>query len=371
MKRVSIVLVILLGLLFVAGCDPEREARTLSFPQLDETAPFPELSEARRSSGGEGKQSAFERAISRALEGESDAEEAGTVSIQTVPLAGRLVADIPLRFEEWQWASESGRTIIVHQLSGEAADAFILVESFGELVNRFPSQEMLRFQKGLDPAISGGFDPLSMVVERMAMADPQMGASVGSMVAAFRAMSSPTYGLGMGYRTTPKSFTGWRWVGNNDSDISLRLARSRGVWGPQLLPNPEMIRGLQALGEESPELAEFADHMQEIQQKMQQNQVRVPQRTAYMIVGNATSDHKTGLHIAIFCAASPRCPVARELADFLAGVRAPGPGEAAHLRAQAGQSPEDLAESVGIFLAPRDDIRSTGEIEGLVRGLGL
>src|SRR5690554_1045748 len=93
-------MIVLCALVFGLGaaCDGERPERTLAFPELIEAVFFPELSEGgRRAQAAQSAEqlTAFERAISRAQQGEDDTEEAPTIQLQTVSLAGRLVADIP------------------------------------------------------------------------------------------------------------------------------------------------------------------------------------------------------------------------------------------------------------------------------------
>lgn len=363
-----------LSIAILPACNQERTERTLPFPELIESGPFPELTEGGRRAQqdqGAGQQSAFERAISRVQEGESATEEAPTIQVQTVSLAGRLVADIPLRFDEWQWASSSHRTVIVHQLTGESPDAIVIVEPFGALMNRFPSQELRRFQNGLDPTVAGGIDPIAMAFEQLALADPEVAAQAQAISGAFRALNSPTYGLGIGYQTTPKSFTGWRWIGKNHHDITLRMARSRGLWGPQPPPGRDVVQSFEVLARNAPEFEEHATYMAELQQHLSQNQLRTPIRTSYMIVGNATADGKTGLHFTIICEASPRCPVARELADFLSSVRAPGPGESLHLRPQGVQDPDEFARERGIHFAHPDNVMNAEQLGGIIQRLSF
>lgn len=369
-----VIILCALSIAALPACNQERQERTLPFPEFIESGPFPELTEGgRRAQQGQvaGSQSAFERAISRALDGASDAEEAPTRQLQTVSLAGRLVADIPLRFDEWQWASSSHRTVIVHQLTGESPDAIIVIEPFGTLMNRFPSQELRRFQNGLDPTVAGGLDPIAMAFEQLALADPEVAALVQTLSGAFRALNSPTYGLGIGYQTTPKTFTGWRWIGKNPHDVTLRMARSRGLWGPQPPPGRNVVQSFEVLARNAPEFAEHATYLAELQEHLSRNQLSTPIRTSYMIVGNATVDGKSGLHFSILCEASPRCPVARELADFLSSVRAPGSGESVHLRPQGSQDPDEFAGERGIYFAQPDHVMSAEQLGGVIQRLSF
>jgi hypothetical protein len=367
MRKLAILVLIAATL---SACNQERAARELPFPELVATGPFPELTESRRtkSDDGAGSQSAFERAISRAVRGDGDAEEAPTVALQTVSLAGRLVADVPLRFDEWRWSAAGHRTVIVHQLTGEAPDALILVEPFGPLMGRFPSQEMRRFQNGLDPSVAGSIDPLAMAVDQLAMNNPEAASQAMAMLGAYRALSSPTYGLGVGYQTTRKTFTGWRWIGKNDGGVTIRMARSQGTWGAQPPPGSDVIRAFDLMAQNTPEFEEFARYFRELREHLTREQARTPVRPASLIVGNATTDHKSGLHFAILC--TNRCLVARELADFLTSIRLAGPGESVHLRPQPGDDPDQFARDMGLYFAHPDNVLSIGQVENMIYGLG-
>src|SRR5690554_5382675 len=129
------------------GCE-QQTARELPFPTIDPRAAFPELGiQSDNNKTGSTEKSAFERSISQALDGDSPAEQPATVMLHAVSLGGGLVADIPVKFDEWRWGSDGKITLITHGITGQAPDVLIFIEPFSDLIASSPSREMSRFQE--------------------------------------------------------------------------------------------------------------------------------------------------------------------------------------------------------------------------------
>jgi hypothetical protein len=400
-----------LGVLSAAGCGKDVPVRELPYPELMETGPFPELTEAKPTSkgGGRGPTSAFERAIAKARssEGEGAAAQPDAPDHIVVGLAGTLVADIPNKFEQWRAAAEPHRTVITHQRDGEHPDAVVIIEPFQPTMRALPSQGLIQFREHvMPPRLLTTEETGHLAVEGiktavMAAIDPTAGLSALLSMA-----QSPTFGRGIGYTPTEGTDTGWRWVGRNHATVEVRMSRSEGTWGPQTglgdalgatvreqlaaipgLGNIPELTAIPGLDGVIPGLGAVADALTTpggaggtvvaslaggnpmgavastaatIVSRATGVSVDpaalgpIPTRPAYLIIGNATKDQRTGVHFAILCARAPRCTVARELADFIGSIREAGPADKPTLPEGSGGGVLDglsLAKAAGIDLS--------------------
>jgi hypothetical protein len=357
---------VLAGLLVVAaGCDPPHGPRHLEWPTFDARQPFPELASAapaaqaaQEDEEGPGEDSAYERAIARELGGGSaegaPVAVATTGSAQLVPLAGTFVADVPVEGDEWQWSTDGGVTLIVHREAGAAPDALIYVEGFSTAVDRFPSYEVGRFQYTVDPRLSTNviYPPLVGVGIR-ALRERTSFPPVDVALALQKA-TTRTSGVGIGYTSTPGSFTGWRWVGHNKHGLDMRLGRTSGAWGAAFAQgDPTALQLLNVIARQVPELRQVADNMGEVMRGGQTGRAGAL-APSWMVLGSVQKGESLGVHIAIVCERQPVCAVASDLSRFVASVRQSegsiqtGPGGRADLLA--------LASEAGFHLLPADKV---------------
>jgi hypothetical protein len=393
-----------LGVLSLAGCGKDVPIRELPYPELVETGPFPELTEAKPTSkgGGRGPTSAFERAIAKARSstGEESAEPDAPDHI-VVALAGTLVADIPNKFEQWKASAEPHRTVITHQLPGEHPDAVLIIEPFQPTMQALPSQGLLEFREHVMPPKfltkeeTGTLAIEGLKTAVMAAIDPTAGLSALLSMA-----QSPTFGRGIGFTSTPGTDTGWRWIGRNHGDVEVRMSRSDGLWGPQvglgdalgetLKSQIAAIPGLGSVTELTaiPGLEGLVPGLGAIATAVAEGAAGagatggavgavaglvagdplaaaaslaggaagappgpLPERAGYLIIGNATRDQRTGVHFAILCSRAPRCPVARELADFIGSIREAGPSDKPTPPREGALDGLSLARAAGIDLS--------------------
>jgi hypothetical protein len=359
--------------LCVAGCS-EREQRELPFPTFEARAPFPELSgRSAGSKGGESgasAQSDFERAISESRE-EADSDEqaadASTIKWQEVPLAGGLVSSIPLEFEQWEWSSQGRVTMVTYRDAGdERPQALIYVEEFSPIIRSLPSAEMRRFQQTADPRLVPELSLPGMAGGAMQQLSQETGVDMGRLGDAIGRATSHTMGLGLNYASSEDTFSGWRWVGHNPHDVEIRLARTSGHWLARPLVDPS-VSGTFA------EITERVSGLGEVQRRYDEAVVdgRVGSTSgwpAWMLIGSAVTGRDSGAHVAIICKASPDCPVAAELSEFLARMRPAGPGTLDTLRSQSSQPQlDDFADELGLPFVPTDDLLPPGEIGAELR----
>lgn len=274
----------------VPGCTGEGwpAASSADFPPVDLRTVFPELRpalgadrpgiaepvpEERRSAFGAPK-----AAPATASTPAAAVPAAGDPPLDSVPLGAGLLGELPAAARSWRWASDpGGATLIVHGADRDRPDAVVYAEAFSPVIAVEPSAELARFRFGVlgGEAAGLGFDPL------------------------------------------PRSFSGWRWVGENRGGATIRLGRFEGTWRRR----------------EKVSAGAAAD--------------AVP---AYLILGSVHGQRESlGVHLAVLCSRAPACPVAADLATLLDSIHpAADGGRLDRLRRGALRSVEELARDAGV-----------------------
>jgi hypothetical protein len=317
---------LLLGAAYLLQSDGPR---TLPFPTVDPRSPFPELTRPVSDDNGESsstrppatRASRFERALQQAArnatasatsESPQSTSSAGTAT-QTVPLGGTLVAKIPADPSAWRWSADKGTTLIVHAPGNGRPDALILAEPFAATIADRPTAELHRFHVAVDPLGRGGSPLLGTFLDQMRRKAAAEGSAARrarllERARAAQILATKTLGRGLGFTPADEGVTGERWVGRTDNELVLRLSRSEGTWGGQRELPVEIAAAVEAAARSA----------------VDQAAARAPALAAtpaYLLVGSvATRTERFGAHVAILCSTSPRCPVAEELATFLASI---------------------------------------------------
>ncbi len=247
------------------GCQPAaREPRRLAFPTFRAEPLFPEYQSAARARRAGEPTTQFARDLNAMPSGTASAEP----DAQNVPLGRSMIAQIPDK-EGWAWSAAAGATLVTYSPDGARPGALIYAEAFSPLIHEQPSAEHLRFRL--------------------------------------------TVALGLGFRPTRGSFTGWRWVGRNDRGIPLRSGRYLGLWGA---PGSSAV-------------------------------------SASLILGSATApDEETGVHLAVLCVREPSCLAYQDLAHFLASVETAETSLMERLRATPPAAFADLVRETGLAIPP-------------------
>jgi len=211
--------------------------------------------------------------------------------------------------EGWSWSLEEGVTLMTYAPGSGRPGALVYVEAFSPEIHQHPAAEHLRFQSTVDPELAESY--LQFAGAGVAWGARAAGAHRGPSEAArwSQLLKTRTQGRGLGFRPTPGTFTGWRWVGRNAQDVTIRCGRHLGTWRePRSLP-ASLAKSLAGKLEPSPEAAAAMGV------------------SASLILGSATDrDEETGVHFAILCAREPRCLVYKDLAQWLASIQiADGP----------------------------------------------
>lgn len=337
-----------------AGCSQEPpRPRELPFPAFESEAPFPELSvstaEADDSEAGD-----FERL----LQGDAEETDAGAeTALQSIPLGGPILGRIPAG-DAWRWSSAGGVTLILYAPAAGRPAALIYAESFSPLIQHRPSEEHHRFQVAVDPDRSEGYldpeaawnlasgGPLRGIAERTGLGRNESGQLA-------QLLATRTGGRGLGFRSTPGTFTGWRWVGRNPHGVALRIGRQSGTWAdPQPLPTrfQQAVASLAAgTGGSGPWMAEAG---------VSGIRLEIP---AYLVLGSvAERQEESGVHLALLCVRTPDCSVARDLAAFLDSLQIGDRGLVERLLAAPMATLEDLAQTAGIDIQPAQEVPTTG-----------
>jgi hypothetical protein len=322
--RRSALLVTLLPAL--AGCGLTDPAR-LAGPALDTRALFPELAGRPERPVG-GTQSRPDRTEPR-----------------TIDLAGSFVAELPAESAAaWTTASRGGATLCVRGAGGPP-EALVYAEAVG--AREVPGEDLRRFALTVDPALVA--DQLDWPTA--ATAWTERAAGTPGEVARLRRFAwlaaTRTGGRGLGYTSTPGTFSGWRWIGRNTAGALLRLARTEGEWGGQPPLDPALAAELPEVVARFPSLAWLAGAATSDPWSLDAAP-RQPVAAAVILV-SADSDGRR-LHLALLCARTPTCAAAPDLAHLLATLR-PGAAESSEPET-AGV--EALAADLGITLAPQD-----------------
>ncbi len=334
-------LLLLVGLT-LAGCQLGEGPRQLPFPTLEPTALYVELQgqgrgAARRSASPTEPQSDFQRALA----GAPTRETGRAVQSQQVLLSGQLVGEIPKTFNEWRWAADSTSTLFVHQPAGGAPDALVYTEAFSKLRDRLPSMELQRFQLSVDPDLTIAPKLVQHAINPWGdlEGNPEDD-SRRALTKVVLALATRTQGAGLGYESTPETFTGWRWVGRNAHRAKFRLGRSAGTWGTPDIADAETLEALDTLAARFPQAQKLMDRMVLEVQSRGPALVQIPRRNSTLIIGTASIDYARSLHLAMVCT-SP-CGVARDLAAFVGSVRQPSSEERIRLAAQ--NNPAELTK---------------------------
>lgn len=364
----------------------KSEPRQFPFPVLNPGAPFTFKGKPVKSSNPMSEEDEEVAEMLREVEDEGSAA-AQSAGRQTVLLAGRFASEIPLSFEEWRWATDGDVTLVAHFADGRA-DAIIYAESFGFLTQISPTEESRRFLSTVDSTLNG---PLAILNSIFSWAARGVSALIGGIsgnqtagsaggtgepsdqeiegiAGVLMASISRTGGQGLGYRSTERTFSGWKWVGRTDTGLSFRLARTTGIWGQQSsgsLPSiGEAVKNLDFL---KPVLSFFGSELPVPESGEEQVTTRgeVP---AWMVLGNVVLEGDIGVHIAFLCAREPECPVTDDFVEFVENLRLPSRAAAnAAQGSGAATSLEELSRAVRLRIAPGSLMMDPGKMVDLVR----
>jgi hypothetical protein len=345
-SRSFVLLLLLVSVVLWTGCS-DGPPRTLPFPVLDPVAPFPELADRpAKAPAQEPRKASFTERLAGPSTSEGKRQEK---SVRTVLLGNQLAGEIPVD-PSWSWQNvEEGATLVDCRLEEDRPAALVYAEAFPARMRIAPSEEIQRFQLTVNPeGVEGRLTPsavagvlagglVSQVAERTGAGGPEAARIL-------QLLATRTAGMGIGFHPATDSFTGWRWVGKNQQDVTVRLARFRGSWQPSPPLPAEIGKRLAALGK-IPELAAAVERLgQRNPSSMEQGSGGA---SAYLLVGSATDDsEQAGVHLALLWQHSPDHRCVKGLSQLLAS-----------LRTKSGEKPElegasDVQNATGIELLP-------------------
>ena len=202
-------------LLVAAGCHSDRP-REAPFPSFRMRGVFGDASSLKKTTSTDGTEATLQLPIA---------------------LGGRYLATltVPAMGSEWSWSMQlDGRaTLVTHQSAGHSPDLVLYAER-GPDEDPMPSVELRRFLAYAD----AGSDDVATWALRYALE-----AGVGSLKehaqqgSGGRGSESLLRGIsgGLGFASTPDSFSGWKWVGRTEGAggndrLDVRLGRWDGLW---------------------------------------------------------------------------------------------------------------------------------------------
>lgn len=342
--------VLLLGVILGTGCG-QGVPRTLPLPRLDARAPFPELAgrpgDAAPDAAGE---ASFADRLAPAGQGPA-AGSPGSAGGWPVPLGSQLSGEIPAD-AAWSWQRvEDGITLIACRPGGGRLAALVYTEAFPSRMRIAPSEEIQRFQMTVNPEATGrGLTPSATagVLADGLVHQVAQGAGTGRMETArlLQLLATRTAGAGLGFRPAAGSFTGWKWVGENERDVMVRLARFTGTWEDGTTIPAGIGQRLEAF-RRIPAVRTAVERLRS--PSSDTAATAAGGVSAYLLVGNATDDaEQSGAHLALLWQHMSDLQCIEGLASFLASLRTaggPGPGGG------AGQA-SDILETAGLQLLP-------------------
>ena len=344
---------IIAALALLTGCqDLNVDERRLAEPTIDFSSIYGAPTPSDNGAGSDGATS-FEERLEQASSSDDAAPPDDTRSMRQVPVGPALVSEIPDDPDAWQWSRRGDLSLISMTPPGDDLPQVLILAT-----NRPQGLTSLAgrtFLNDIDPALIDSF--------------------------ALFNDDSLTMGRGLGYYSSPGTFSGWRWLGRSDEDLLFRLAQTHGDWGPQppieealdalldglmdqfgddvtieLSGDLDALAGLDldgALGDLQGLSMDGADDAQDLPDRQELEEELPPQpespfanrppQRAQMLFGEVQSN---GTHttIALLCAGHPQCPASAELTRFLERLQ---PGQASQSARQ--QDFDDHAASLGLL----------------------
>lgn len=338
----------------LSGCAPASEPYHLPAARLDPAMAVRAGASAEPPSAAASARPAtsFEERLRRSRGDDAGAAQpsaAETVTHQGVRLPQGLMADLPQRLGAWSWSGDDGLVLAVYEQNGRAE---ALVYAQPQPADR-PAAAMNRFLYAVDPGLASEWLLAGSAVGPLAaQAAAGLPLSPREAARAVTALATPTLGRGLGYDSRHGSFSGWRWVGENEHGVYLRLARSEGVWGPQAEPSEEVRVLAGRVAAEVPQLQNLLG---------ERPPAASPETSAWLLLGSATHRGRT-LHLALLCRTDPVCPVSDDLAGVLSSLRTAEPS----LRTAPGpRAPWELAARVGLQLHAVDPALAQAAVAAL------
>ncbi len=348
MRTVSRDLFLLLAALLWTGCG-DGPPRALPFPSLDSGAPFPELADGTATAAVQPRRASF----ADRLRGQSADAGAQEEKVQKVLLGSQLAGSLPAD-PAWAWQTiEGGTTLAICRAAGSRIAALAYTEEFSVRMWRAPSEEIQRFQLTVNPeGVEGRLTPSAVAgifaggLVRQVAARTGTGGPEAARV--LQLLTTRTAGTGIGFHPAADSFTGWKWVGKNEQNVTVRLARFKGLWeSPPSLPAE--------IGARLEELGNIPDLRRAVERLGQRN---LPSRqegsggvSAYLLIGSATDDsEQSGIHLALLWQHSPDHRCVKDLSNFLSSLRTASSEELAP------QGAADVLEATGLELLPNSAV---------------
>lgn len=365
-KTTTAVWLVVALLLAVSCTEGERE---LPRPEFRAGQVVPEADDRSDESSESESRSSFEDSIQESLDGDDDSSDA-KVSQQIVPVGSGFAGEIPVEFDTWKWARGDGATLVAYSEAGGPVQALVYAEDFTKFGRTFPSLDIARFWVTVDPRFRDTVTIPQMFGDGLGDVAADHEQAPASVLSDALRGSSSTLGLGFGYRSNPRSFSGWRWVGRNEHGVDVRAARTRGRFPPSLASARASGEGFEELAGSVPEMNQAQRQFEDIRKGLDRSGDRAsengtPGSAAWMVVGQLEANGLRPAHYGILCR-SP-CPVIPELTRFLGSLRRQADVRS-RLASPTSRDLQKFARHRGIPMADRQELPDLEETIERLRG---
>ena len=159
--------------------------------------------------------------------------EVTTQDLKNVAFARGVKSRLPNDAMGGGWSTSSSDTefLIVHEetTSNGPVPSAIIYGYYDPQSNTNPTLTTRRFISVVDPSFeqTGLWELssfISNVVSTLSVDNPISTTELQSVLSVFQ----PTFGIGLGYHSFPESFTGWKWVGQNQYGVVYSLGKTKG-----------------------------------------------------------------------------------------------------------------------------------------------
>ena len=238
-----------------------------------------------------------------------------TQNLKNIALVGMVKSSLPhtAMGGGWSEATTSSEFLLIHETESQKGTYpnVIIYGYYDPTSATDATLSSRRFLSTVDPAFEQTglwqLSPfISSVVSALSIDSPISPDSLESLLSVFQ----PTLGIGLGYQSFSETFTGWKWIGQNQHGVLLSLGKTKGKFVQVTDGIRSGIQQFQGMNRE--ELLENIEELYTLKQTVSQ----VSGMKAEMIVGSVTYQQQT-MYLSMMCVTQPTCVQQEELIDFL------------------------------------------------------
>lgn len=238
-----------------------------------------------------------------------------TQNLKSVSFAGMVKSSLPhdVMGGGWSEATTDKEFLLIHEETSSSGPVpnVIIYGYYDPQTTSNPTLTTRRFASVVDPDFeqTGLWEMsafISNVVSALSVDNPMSMEEFQAVLSVFQ----PTLGIGFGYHSFPETFTGWKWVGQNQNGIVYSLGKTNGKFVKPSDELQSMIVSLQDMTTD--DLLENITALTEVQQEVS----TVAGTPAEMILGTMSYQGQV-VYISMMCLTQPTCNQQEVLIDVL------------------------------------------------------